>query len=82
MIEKIFEIIFQFIIEFIRFVVFLILYNIVAFCIGYIILKVVTLWRYPGREMSEHDKNVVCNTGIIVPFVLYLALFIKNAYIL
>lgn len=82
MIEKIFEIIFQFIIEFIRFVVFLILYNIVAFCIGYIILKVVTLWRYPGREMSERDKNVVCNTGIIVPFFLYLALFITNAYIL
>lgn len=82
MLEKLFEIIVQFIIEFIRFVVFLIMHNIFAFCIGCVILKVATLWRYPGREMSEHDKNVVCNTGIIVPFVLYLSFFITNAYIL
>ena len=82
MLETIFELILQFIIELVRFVIFLILYNIVAFCIGYVILKVITLWRYPGKEMSEQDKNVVSNIGIFVPSVLYLGLFITNAYIL
>ncbi|RWX45553.1 hypothetical protein H206_02669 [Candidatus Electrothrix aarhusensis] len=61
--------------------IFMFLVNIVFYYLGFIVLKIVTLWKYPTKEMTKKDENIVICTGAIMPFFIFACFFIVNNYI-
>jgi len=66
----------------IKFVIFVILINIIFYYLGYAFLKVITLWKYPPHDMSKRDENIVTSTGALLPFVVFACLFVVNNHII
>ena len=55
--------------------------NIILYYIGFIILRVVSFWKYPPKNMTEKDKNIVIATGFLAPIITFGAFFIFNNFL-
>ncbi len=67
--------------SFIKMLIWHFLFNIVFFYVGFIVLKVFTLWKYPPNEMTEKDENIAMCTGAITPLLVLGCLCVFNNYI-
>lgn len=64
----------------VKMIVFMFLINIVFYYLGFFVLKIVTLWRYPTNEMTKKDENIVICTGALMPFIILACFFVVNNY--
>ena len=65
----------------IKIIITLILIDIILFYLGFLVLKIFTLCKYPPAEMIEKDKIIVIYTGALTPFFIFGCFFVFNNYI-
>lgn len=65
----------------VKMILFMFIVNIVFYYLGFIILKIVTLWRYPPVDMTDRDRKIVVNIGGAAPLFVLFCFFIVNNYV-
>jgi len=84
--DSILEAIFHFFIEAVKFIFYVIIWNIVFFYIGVTILKTLTFLKYPTGKQFEKHVNVISGVGLNFIFILWSLIatynFSTNKYFL
>ena len=69
--NSILEEIIHFFIEAVKFIFYVIIWNIVFFYIGVTILKILTFLKYPTGDQFEKHVNVISGVGLNFIFILW-----------
>ena len=84
--DSIFEAILNFVVEAVKFIVYVIIWNIVFFYIGVTILKTLTFLKYPTGKQFEKHINIISSVGLNFIFILWALIatyyFSTNIYFL
>ena len=84
--DSILETVFSFIAEAVKFILYVIIWNIVFFYIGVTVLKTLTLLKYPTGKQFEKHVNIISGAGLNFVFILWAAIatynFSTNIYFL
>ena len=84
--DSILEAIFNFFIEAVKFIVYVIIWSIVFFYIGVTVLKIITFLKYPTGKQFEKHVNVISGVGLNSIFILWALIatynFSTNIYFL
>ena len=75
---SIFEIIFNFIVEAIKLILYIIIWNVIFFYIGVAVLKILTYGKYPVGKQFEKHVNILSGVGLNTIFLLWASIATYN----
>ncbi|MFK5970787.1 MAG: hypothetical protein QM487_11800 [Candidatus Marithrix sp.] len=84
--DIIFEAIFNFVIEVVKFTIYVVIWSHVLFFIGVAILKILTFFNYPTGLQFEKQINVISGVGSNAVYIFWACIatynFSENIYLL
>jgi hypothetical protein len=76
--DSILEVIFDVIVELFKLIFYVIIWSFIFFYIGVVILKVITLFKYPTGKQFEKHVNVISGVGLNAIFILWSCIAVYN----